>query len=221
MRSFSKAVYAICVCIFVIGCGGGTKNSNPPDDDGDGVANASDCAPIDRSRWQLISYQAIDADSDSHPVNAQGQLCSGANLPSGYYAAAIAAADADCDDSNAALWHLLTYASVDQDRDEHRTIATGNVCSGTTLPTGYSSSIPTQLEHDCNDSDSTVWRYATVYSDRDGDGVGSGNGVIICIGASAPSGYSLAGYDPLDDATDSNSMSVSDFDIPPALLNSP
>jgi hypothetical protein len=226
-RRIAAMAGAAGLCMLVAACGGGggggggSTNATPPDDDGDGVANVSDCAPTDKSRWQVLSYQAVDVDSDAHPANVPGQICSGTSLPAGYFAAKVEDANVDCDDANASRWQLLSYAGVDLDGDGHRIASAGQMCAGNSLPAGYSAGAPSQIEQDCDDASSTTWRYTTVYADRDGDGVGSGKGSVMCIGASAASGYSLRGYDPLDDPMNSNSASVNNFDILPTLLSAP
>ena len=51
-----------------------------------------------------------------------------------------------------------------------------------------------------------------------GDGVGSGKGIISCIGNSADIGYSIRGYDPIDSVEDPSASLISDFDIPKEML---
>ncbi len=67
------------------------------DDDGDGVADSSDCAPLDSSKWQLLSGYT-DADGDGYGTGSSQDICSGASLPGGY-----ASVGGDCNDSNAAV----------------------------------------------------------------------------------------------------------------------
>jgi len=52
---------------------------------------------------------------------------------------------------------------------------------------------------DCDDADPAVFRQATLYADRDLDGVGAGAGVVACIGPFAPAGFALVAGD-CDDA---------------------
>lgn len=218
MRLLTIVAQAIFLSMLVAACGG--SGGKPRDSDGDNVANSSDCAPDDSSRWQQLVYQAVDADADSHPTNTQGQVCSGASLPAGYLAATSSTTN-DCDDSNPDHWQLLAFVSVDVDGDGHRGAAPGEVCAGTTLPTRYTDSAPSALEVDCDDSEESTWRLARVYEDRDRDGVGSGPGAISCIGAAASAGFSMTGYDPLDDPADPDSVSTNNFDILSALIVTP
>lgn len=210
-------------------CGGGGNNKQQPtppppapsDADADMVIDSQDCAPNDASRWQSLPYQSVDADADGRRVNSSGQLCSGTSLPATYFATAIAASEQDCDDTSAMRWQVLPYLATDADADGFAAASTGNVCSGTSLPAGYLDAAPAASAADCDDASVTTWRFMTTYQDQDGDGVGSGRGTPTCIGRVAAAGFSIYGYDPLDDAGNPNSASTSNFDLPPWLLRSP
>ena len=53
-----------------------------------------------------------------------------------------------------------------------------------------------------------------IYSDVDGDGVGSGPIQSSCTGSGPPPpGWSFLGFDPLDTLADPDSALVSDFDL--------
>lgn len=212
--TLARAV-ALTICFSLVACGGG--HHKPPDADADGIADASDCAPNDGTRWQMLSFAAVDDDADGHPVNTAGQVCSGATLPAHRLAAAVPAADADCNDADASRWTLLAFQSRDADGDAVSIAASGQVCSGTALPPGYGANAP-QGPQDCDDANQAVWRRMTVYRDRDGDGVGSGTGALQCIGKTPAAPYVFGGYDPLDDPADPNSAAVNDFDLPSYLL---
>lgn len=166
-----RLLWISIACAVVVGCGGGGGGSPPvvQDRDHDGIPDAQDCAPDDPTRWQMLSYQSSDADSDGHFANSSGQVCSGSSLPANY--------------------------SVAQATD------------------------PAML--DCDDNNSSVWRLVTVYADKDGDGVGAGPGQVSCIGKAAPAGFSLLGYDPVDDPSNPNSAAVSDLDLPSWQLLTP
>jgi hypothetical protein len=206
-----------------VGCGGG--GSSPPvvqDTDHDGVPDAQDCAPNDPTKWQMLSYQSVDADSDGKFANSSGQVCAGASLPPQYSANAVAAGTSvDCDDTDATRWQLLPYAAVDADGDGFSIAKTGQVCSGASLPKGYSASPPDARTTDCDDSNPTAWRWVMVFADKDGDGVGAGPGVVRCVGSKAPAGYSFLGYDPLDDPANPSSAGTSTLDLPSWLLTTP
>src|SRR5262245_9273760 len=104
----------------------------------------------------------IDHDGDGHPAGA------------------------DCDDGDAAVWQLLAYSFRDADGDQHVTPAQGTICSGATLPAGYTTD---GGELDCDDSDPAVFASVTGFVDSDGDGVGEGAALALCTGGTLPAGY--------------------------------
>jgi hypothetical protein len=201
------------MCALVVGCGGGGSRPVAQNTDHDSVPDSQDCAPNDSTKWQLLSYQSVDLDSDGHFVNSSGQVCTGFALPPNYSASQVSAGDADCDDSSSARWQLLSYTAVDADSDGYATAQTGQLCSGASLPPGYSATPPVASALDCDDDDPSKWRLMTIYADADGDGVGAGAGKVSCMGVNAPSGFSLFGYDPSDDPADPGSKSVSNLEL--------
>lgn len=208
----------LVACAAIVGCSGGSKH-RVADADRDSVADAQDCAPNDPLASRLLSFQSEDADSDSHFVNATGQVCAGSTLPSRYAAGPIAG-NPDCDDANATRWQLLPFVARDADTDGHQVAGSGQVCSGANLPAGYFAA-PAVPPEDCNDANSSAWRFMTIYADADGDTVGAGHGTVTCVGTSAGPGFSLLGYDPLDDPADPNAAAVSTLDLPSWLLTTP
>jgi len=194
----------------VVACGGGSKSRND-DADGDSIADAQDCAPNNPAASRLLAFQSADADADGHFVNAEGEVCAGAALPSQYSADPIAG-DPDCDDADDMAWQLLAYVARDADADGHDVAIAGEVCSGATLPAGYmaTAAVPPA---DCDDADSSAWRFMTTYADADGDRVGAGPGTVTCIGTHAAPGFSLLGYDPLDDPQDPTSGGISTLEL--------
>ena len=194
----------------VVGCGGG-GGSRVQDADRDSVADAQDCAPNDAAASRLLSFQSEDKDSDGHFVSTTGQVCAGSTLPS-RYAAGPVVGNPDCDDAAATRWQLLTHASRDADADGHTVASAGQVCSGANLPTGYlaAASVPPE---DCNDASATTWRSMTVGPNADGDAVGAGRSTVACVGNGAAPGFSLLGYDPLDDPTDPGAAGISSIEL--------
>ena len=65
------------------------------DDDDDGIANALDCAPADKTKWRSAELY-IDADGDGFDAG-KSLICYGAALPDGY---SEIASGSDCDDNN-------------------------------------------------------------------------------------------------------------------------
>jgi hypothetical protein len=205
----AAALLAGLVALVLGACG----HSRPPNADQDAVTDAIDCAPTDATKWQLMAYQSADVDGDDHRSGPPGQVCSGAALPARYSAAPADAGDVDCNDANPAIWRLLPFQSADADGDGHRR-GPGTVCAGALLPATHSNLTAAAGDIDCDDASATTWRLTSVYRDADGDGLGAGKGTITCIGTNAAAGYSLRGYDPLDDPTNPASSSVSDLDLP-------
>jgi len=217
MRHGLTSFFAVLVCGVLASCGGGDDPDLPADADRDSVPDTLDCAPGDSSKWRNLSYASVDQDGDGRGVNSGGQICSGAALPASYSTSTVAASDVDCDDSQKAYYRFLAYVSTDLDGDQHNVATSGNICSGENLRAGYSTTVPTQLSTDCDDSRASVWQWMTTFKDPDGDGVGSGAGAPVCSGNSAATGFSWLGYDPLDDPSDPDSILVSNIDLLPAL----
>jgi hypothetical protein len=216
----------LLICCVLAACGGGGSSSPPPaplDSDGDTIADAQDCAPMDGARWRTLTFSSVDGDGDTRRVNTTGQQCSGASLPATYFADPVAAADVDCDDAAATRWRMLPYAARDADLDNFSIPLTGEQCSGDALPAGYAATVPPQAQSapDCDDSAASAWRYMMTFTDADGDGVGAGAGQTRCVGSSAPAGFSIYGYDPLDDANDPTAASVFNYELAPWLLSTP
>lgn len=214
----------LLLCGAVAGCGGGGSGKAPTSPnapttptlnaDGDAVADSADCAPNDASRWQFLAAQSTDFDGDGRRVSSSGELCSGSSLPTTHFATSIENSEQDCDDTSVSNWRLLPYAARDADADGFSVALTGHLCSGDSLPAGYSELAPQRATIDCDDANAATWRFMTTYQDRDGDGVGSGDGKIVCMGLTLASGTSLYGYDPLDDPQDPNAASTRTFELP-------
>lgn len=213
--------YLFLLLAFLTGCGGGGGGRRAPDADADGVADAQDCAVNDATRWQNLSYQSVDNDSDGRRVNASGQLCAGSSLPSTHSTATVATADIDCNDNSAAIWRMMPFASRDADVDGFSVTASGQVCSGDSLPASYGATAPQPASADCDDSSAAIWRRMTTYVDADGDGIGAGPGQVTCVGNNAPSTRSLLGYDPVDDPSDPTATNVANVELPSWQLTTP
>jgi len=121
----------------------------------------------------------------------------------------------DCAPADPTRWQLLAYQSRDSDADGYRADATGEVCSGATLPPAYAASTAAAGDADCDDANPAAWRLMMLYVDADGDGVGAGAGQISCVGTAAPPGFSLLGYDPLDDPSDPTAAVISSLELAP------
>jgi hypothetical protein len=220
MKSTHTALLLLSL-LSLVACGGGASGGGGPpltasDADGDGVVDTADCAPSNAEQWRNLAFASRDEDGDGFRVNAEGILCSGHSLPSTRFVEKVPTESIDCSDSDHSVWSLLEYGARDADQDGYSVVEEGSVCSGQSLPLGYASSPSSQL--DCDDTADARWRWMGIYTDRDGDGVGSGAVDTSCVGSVAPAGYALTGYDPLDDPSDPTSLITSSFDLNPALL---
>jgi hypothetical protein len=101
-------------------------------------------------------------------------------------------ADADCDDRDPGVWRDLAYSFRDADGDGYTVAAVGTICSGASLPVGYSVA-PGQP--DCDDADPAVFTQVTGFADVDGDGVGDGAAMAFCTTGSLPVGFAAIGGD--------------------------
>ncbi len=127
----------------------------------------------------------------------------------------------DCAPNDATRWQLLAFQSADLGLAGHRVAPGGMVCSGTALPATHSTQVVAALDQDCDDANATRWRLMTVYADADADGVGAGAGSVACVGTQAAQGFSLTGYDPVDNPANPAATTTKDFDLPQWLLRPP
>lgn len=138
-------------------------------------AKATDCAPNDGMRWQMLRYKFRDGDGDGFTVPSLGEVCAGFVLPSGY--SDLPNGD-DCDDTDPNQWQLLEYAFRDADGDSYFAENSGAHCAGFGLPAGYSKENRGPL--DCDDTSRLVGPGAPSFHDVDGDGVGDGAVSYLC-----------------------------------------
>lgn len=91
--------------------------------------------------------------------------------------------------------------------------ATPRLAYNGTLPPPFKA---TPSGNDCDDSDPALTRFAVLYPDRDGDGVGAPPRQITCIGATLPDGLAIGGFD--DDDGDPAVIEVDDDELDLLLL---
>lgn len=99
-------------------------------------ANATDCAPDDASRWQVVPYAGVDRDGDGFTVREPGTACVGSPAVLPEPARAVLVGN-DCDEADANLWRwVVLYPDADGDGvgAPPRVVQ----CLGATLPPGYS-----------------------------------------------------------------------------------
>ncbi|HEX8107303.1 MAG TPA: hypothetical protein VF516_06210, partial [Kofleriaceae bacterium] len=105
----------------------------------------------------------------------------------------------DCDDSDPDVWQNLPYSFRDADGDGHTVALAGTICSGASLPKGYSR---VAGDPDCDDADPNAFTAVTGFLDVDGDGFGDGMAMTFCTAGTLPANYAATGGDcaPADPA---------------------
>lgn len=162
---FSRAAVVMLI-VDVVACGDSldVPHDGPVRPD---AALPRDAAP-EGDAIAIDAKPVVDMDHDGHP------------------------ADADCDDNDPNVWQNLPYAFRDADGDGHTAPAAGTICSGASIPPGYSL-LPG--EPDCNDADPAVFTQLTGFVDADGDGFGDGVAMAFCTDGSLPMGFAAVGGD--------------------------
>lgn len=172
-------------------------NGNRADNDGDGIANAADCGPLDPgvSTSPTTYYRDSDGDGFGDP-NSTTTACS-STPPSGY-----TSNNTDCNDNDESVNTPQTYYK-DGDGDGYG-VAGQSIQSCTSVPpAGYAAN-----STDCDDNDNDNYPNApeicdgedndcdgqvdegvqkTYYRDADGDGYGATS--MSVKGCTAPAGY--------------------------------
>jgi hypothetical protein len=164
----------------------------------------TDCDDANSTLFLSLAYTAADFDGDSFTVPAMGTQCTAGTLLPPFVAVPHGN---DCNDSNAAVWAELTYRAVDRDHDGFTVPETGMQCTNGTLPPPF---FDTAHGNDCNDDDPALFRFAVLYHDGDGDGVGAPPRNILCLGPADPGGFVPGGYD--EDDNDPAVIETEDFD---------
>ncbi|HZI07036.1 MAG TPA: hypothetical protein VEZ71_23650, partial [Archangium sp.] len=102
----------------------------------------------------------------------------------------------DCAPTDASRWQSLAFQYVDADGDGRTVPASGQVCTGSTLPAPYATKAN---GNDCDETNPALFVWRVLYPDKDGDGVGVPPRVVMCLDdGPPPSGYSIYGFDPDD-----------------------
>lgn len=110
----------------------------------------------------------------------------------------------DCNDADINVWRTVRiYKDMDGDRFYIDDPTNGTrVCIGNTTPAGYVIFEEALGAFDCDDADPDTWRKVRILIDGDGDKWASDQGVVTCIGNSAPPGYvtifDVLGYNDCD-----------------------
>jgi hypothetical protein len=174
-RSFSHGI-AVALVAHAVACG------DPAEVPGGGSPRPDAGVPPDAAPLPDAPMDAgpdappvIDLDHDGHPAGE------------------------DCDDHDPNVWQKLAYSFRDADSDGHTVAQDGAVCSGASLPKGYSQ---VAGDPDCDDTDPQAFTVVTGFLDIDGDGVGDGAAMAFCTAGNLPMNYAASGGDcaPADSA---------------------
>ncbi len=155
----------------------------------------ADCNDNDINAWALLPYAAIDVDTDGKLVNFDGLYCGGDTLPPKYSTEQVDLELIDCNDSDAQTWGLVGYSSLDLDFDGRSITASGQLCIGESFPAGYYSKPVENEMIDCDDNNELAWQVAPGFTDKDGDGIGSGTEQLYCVGQALPAQVAAIGGD--------------------------
>ncbi|MCP3059722.1 hypothetical protein LXT21_13125 [Myxococcus sp. K38C18041901] len=139
-----------------------------------------------------------DLDGDGVGAGVAADQCTNGQTP-----ANRSLLGSDCADDDASRWVSHAYQHVDRDEDGFTTPESGTLCAAATLPAPY---FIKATGNDCDDADAALIRWAVLYPDNDGDGVGTEPRRILCIGTTVPPGLSIFG----DDTNDNDPSTVTD-----------
>jgi hypothetical protein len=167
-------ILAVVLVVHAAACGEAPDvphDGSPPPD-----AAPRDAAPrVDAAASDALpdGPPVLDEDHDGHPAGA------------------------DCDDHDPNVWQLLPYRFRDVDGDGHTVAASGEICSGASLPSGY---LLLPGEPDCDDGNPAVFTQVIGFPDADGDGFGDGLSMTFCTAGELPQGFARFSGDcaPLD-----------------------
>ena len=142
---------------------------------------SNDCDDSDPSLFKIYKGY-MDSDGDGYGGRDSIVRCAGPLAP-----ADLSQTDSDCDDKDPERYLSHSYRYYDDDLDGYAMRASGTIC----ISRGQLSYFPeSSLGEDCALGDSSLFRKAWLYIDKDGDGITAG-GEWVCTGKSIPSGYRL------------------------------
>jgi hypothetical protein len=164
----------------------------------------TDCDDGDPSIFAALVYTAVDRDGDMVTAPEMGVRCTAGTLSPPFFATPHGN---DCNDNDLNVWVQLSYQGVDEDGDGVTVPSSGVACTNGTLPPPF---VAAQHGNDCNDHDPDLIRFAVLYHDGDGDGVGASPRQVLCLGPLNPAGFVVGGYD--EDDGDPAVIETDDFD---------
>ena len=161
-------------------------------DDNDAVNDVDDCAPMDASRWRLLTLYP-DTDNDDLRDSAEGtETCLGSEIPPGSTTSTVS--------DNCVATNNNTAPDTDSD-------GMPDACDDNDDNDAQPDS------SDCSPSDPLVWQQVTLYPDGDQDGLrDSSTAEVRCIGNDIPPGLTDSSEDDNCVGTNNNTAPDSDND---------
>ena len=164
----------------------------------------TDCNDRDPSGFLAINVR-VDSDGDTYCTSAPASdKCTDGSAPTGFTLTGSCKPTLDCDDGQSAIYQWLP-ARPDTDQDGACFGAQRDVCSGSSLPSGYRSPASCPLEDDCAPTIASQYKLASTRTDFDTDTYCVGVPTDRCVGTTAPAPYLLTSSckqtDDCDDST--------------------
>ncbi len=145
--------------------------------------STEDCNDNDDTAYDGVVCYA-DSDGDGYSVDTPTNFCGEDVCPVDYKETA----DGDCNDADGNRYQYLS-GYVDADGDSYTVGGqVDNICSGATLPTGYTDTQSGTA--DCNDSNADLYEYSPCYPDNDSDGYFATSTEQTCAGTVCPASHS-------------------------------
>lgn len=169
------------------------RDAGPVDADGDGVAAGDDCDDANPAVSRSVTGYR-DGDGDGVGEAVANVFCTNGlgTLPPLW-----ATTSTDCAPNDRTAWRAVVNPVADRDGDGYTAVAAVTICIGADLPAPY---VSVARGADCDDEDPARYRWATLYTDDDADGVGACPRAVAwsCAGAALPAGFAAVGCDPND-----------------------
>ena len=160
-----------------------------------------DCDDSSETGLHVYRYANLFNDNDQDQIGAgiASQHCIGTQIPNGF-----SVVGTDCNDLDPNSYQELAFTFRDEDQDNHLVALphSQTICTGMSLPSTYLAHAQGKWVGDCDDNSTTgakVYQTVELFSDKDGDHLGSGNGQQLCIGDSVPAQYSVQSGDCNDE----------------------